>query len=169
MRKSICLLLCFLLLSFFSPKLYSQNSDKEINQAEMIVKFNGTWEVVTENSTWHLECVPFGGGNTFSSKEINSNGETIYELRGFLGLSQDGQTVVSHWINTNGQITSWYGRFVSESKLIRDGYIDNSGIPLVKQEIEFLSDSFTLRQSHRKADLTWTEWEWVGNTFKKMK
>lgn len=132
-----------------------------------MVKFNGTWEAVKENSTWHLECVPFGGGNTFSSKVINSNGETIYELRGFFGLSQDGQTVVSHWINTNGGITSWYGKFVSESKLILDGYNDNSGIPLVKQEIEFLSGSFTLHQSIRNAVLTWTERE--NYTFKKLK
>jgi hypothetical protein len=167
MRKSISFLLCFSLLPLFSPLLNAQNSYKEINQAELIVKFNGTWEAVTDNSTWHLECVPFGGGNTFSSKLISTTGETIYELRGFLGLSQDGQTIVSHWINTNGQITSWYGRFVSESKLIRDGYIDNSGIPLVKQEIEFLSESFTLIQSHRDADLTWTEWD--SNTFKRLK
>jgi len=167
MSKSVSLLLCFLLLSFFSPKLFSQSPDQEINQAEMILKFNGTWEAVTENSKWHLECVPFGGGNTFSSKLINSNGETIYELRGFIGLSQDGQTVVSHWINSNGQITSWYGRFVSESKLIRDGYTDHSGIPLVKQEIDFLPESWTLRQSRRNADLTWTEWE--ADTFKKIK
>ncbi len=167
MRKSINIILSLL---FIVPSLtlLAQSAEEELEQAELIKQFNGTWEAkISDDITAFMEVVPIAGGNTFIN-EFKNSGETTYEVRGLLGLSQDGQTVVSHMIQQGGVIVSLYGRFVSESLLVREGFIDNAEYPVVMQEIEILSpESFSLRQKNRNADLTWSEWS--EDTYQRVK
>ena len=117
MRKSISILLSFLLLSCLFTNLYSQSAKEELDQLELMKQFIGKWVTETgEDSTFIWEIIPNNKG--FVHNVLwQAKGETYRTATGIYGFTWENKTVINSVLWTNGIVTTDMGKFVSDKKM----------------------------------------------------
>ena len=95
MKKSICLLLCFSLLSFLSLNLYSQTAENKLDQVELMKQFIGKWEAEAgKDSTWLWEITPSNDGYVHAFY-LNVKGKTVETMPGIFGFANEYKNINS--------------------------------------------------------------------------
>ena len=169
MRKSISLLLCISLFFCFSLKLSAQSIEEELDQAELLKQFIGTWEAETgKDSVSVLLFTPINNG-LHVLQEDKANGETYVTYKGVFGLSDDKQMILGAAPAPDGTMIIDYGKFETKNKYKNDRYFGNTSHVSQMLEWEFLTPgSFVIRAKWRGIGMTWPK-DWVERfTFNKI-
>ena len=164
MKKSINLLLCISLLSYFSINLHSQTSTEELDQVKLVKQIIGTWEVcIGEDSIVQMTCTPIGEG-ILCQFEWKSSGKVYDEGVTLVGFSADRKTIVFTLVRGDGTTTHDIGRFVTEKKMVVERFLLDSpthAIGLIEYDIS--PNSYTFVWYGRGQNITWEPlWENKG-------
>ena len=140
----------------FSMSLNAQSSGKDLDQGELLKQFIGTWnaEIAKDTSiTW--EAIPVGKGYE-SIITWKANGEPYRTAKGICGFAMGGKKVNMFNLFPNGSIERAFGEFVSENKIVMEGYnYDHSKI-LAKYEINFPTpDTWNAKVKMKGSTGTW--------------
>jgi hypothetical protein len=170
MEKTLKILLSLLLFFSFSLCVFSQSSQKDLDQVKLSKQLLGTWEAeFATDSVQHIESKPSGEGQ-YVLLEWKSNGKTYATGRCLLGFTQKKESVVIYCIWPEGGSTKDLGKFVSETELVLERYLPDRVQPTAISKVEFPTpDTYTWEMHFRG---TQTTWEPVGTakwTFNKVK
>jgi hypothetical protein len=162
MRLTVHIILCMTLLFGVSLNLLSQSAEEELDQAELMKQFRGTWELpVSEDSLIVATITPFGDGLSFK-QENKANGKTYSSSLGLWGVSSDKKTIESVGLDESGNIDYSVGKFVSPKKFVTE---DNYGNPYVVRISEFEIESpvsIIYRIKVRGEDMSWDcDWRYT--------
>ncbi len=158
MRKSICFLLCFSLLSCFSLKLYSQSAEEELDQVLLAQQLIGTWEAKIGGDSIILWTVTPSYGKGFISKiEWKADGKVFNEAISVGGFSDDFKTIFITYVWVGGDMTIDVGRFVNEKKLVMERIRQSSPLHAIAlEEFDFSTPNLCLyTHSQRGQNITW--------------
>ena len=145
MRKSISVLLSFILLFCLFTNLYSQSAEEEINQRELMKQFIGKWAAEAgKDSTWFWEITPSNKGyvHVFNLKV---KGKTVETHPGIYGFGSEYKTTNLFILYPDGFISRDIGGFVSDNKYVAERfYPQDEKTSLGTWECTFLTpDKFT--------------------------
>ena len=156
--RQINLVLCFSLLSCLSLNLFAQPAEKELDQAELLKQFIGTWEADNgKDSVVVLNCTPFNNG-LFCFQEDKANGKTYLSYKVVFGLSDDKEMIIAAAPVPNGTMLIDFGKFVEKDKYVADRYLGNKTHVASQMEWEFLTpESFIVRAKWRGNGMSWPE------------
>jgi hypothetical protein len=168
MRELLKTCLCLVLAFNVSHCLFAQSSEVELNQAELMKQWIGTWEMeIGEDSVSIMTVTSFNNGLYFTQEE-KADGNPYQTWKGFLGLSDDKEMIISSALTLNGVTFFDLGKFVEKNKYIADRYFGNLTHAASQLMIEFAPESITARFKWRGQGMMWPE-EWgPAMTFKKI-
>ena len=141
----------------YSANLNAQSSEKELDQAELMKQFTGTWtSEVGEDSTWTWAVIPFGEGYETNAK-FQVKGETKGSWKGVMGFQEARKSVVICQMTLRGGIIRDVGKFVSDTKMVFDRYLArNPDRVRIKAEIEIITpDKYKVTFKNRGNNETW--------------
>ena len=145
MRKSISILLSFLLLSCLFTNLYSQSAEEELDQLELMKQLIGNWAAEAgKDSTWLWEITPSNKGYVHAFY-LNVKGKTVETMPGIVGFGSEYRTTNMFILYPDGFISRDIGGFVSDDKCIMERfYPQDEKTSLGTWECTFLTpDKFT--------------------------
>ena len=164
MRKIIVSIIAFLITFCLTTGLNAQSS--QLDQAELMKKFIGTWKYEHDKDTivlWTFFPSPISEGYEFIHN-WKSGGESIWVTKGIAGFTAKNLKINWFLLHPDGVPGRYLGEFVSEDKLVMEVYnFDHTRI-FKKDEVNFLNpDKFKYIRRQRGEDGTWdnprVEWE----------
>lgn len=159
MRKTIIFILCLALLTGFSFRLYAQ-SEKTLDQAELLKQFIGTWKAEIAPDTFIISTNVQSGEGFQQSMKVMTGDQVIYSATGVTGLSGDKKTVISVDLNPEGNVNMQKGRFISKDVVMLEDFGSGGDHALALLEIKFDTETVSQRIKYRGKKLTW-EVEWM--------
>jgi len=145
MRKSISILLSFLLLSCLFTNLYSQSAEEELDQLELMKQFIGKWAAEAgKDSTWLWEITPSNKGYVHAFY-LKVEGKTVETMPGIIGFADEYRNTNFLILYPDGFISRDIGGFVSDNKCVtKRFYPQDEKTSLGAWECTFLTpDKFT--------------------------
>ena len=167
MRKSFYIVLCLAFIFCAIPIICAQSDEVELNQAELLKQFIGTWYGEVGEDTVVILNIVFKDGALAVTREVRIKEEVVNSFHGMYGFSQDKKTIIFAGVYEDGSMAFDYGQFISEKKYVAEMYLDNTTHPVALEETEFQSPgSFTIRSKWRGGKMTWdVDWSptWTFN------
>ena len=171
MKRILNIMLSLLILFSFSLHVSSQSDQKDLDQVKLLQQYAGTWESITgKDSILLAKMIPMGTG-FIMNLEWKDQGKTFYRSEGLLGLFNENSMIVMHAMWQNGSMATEIGRFVSETKLMTERFLE--GQPhhaVLLAETEFINpDTFTSTYYVRGKNITWEPQQELKWTFTRVK
>lgn len=171
MKRTLNLLLSLLIIISFSLSVSAQSNENELDQVKLIKQWEGTWEsIIGEDSIVIFKIMPLGKGFHMMA-EWKAHGKTYYSSAALMGLINESKTIVTHIIWQNGFMASEIGRFVSDTKMKAERFIEGQPYhATLLSETEFVNpDSFTMTYYIRGQNITWEPQAEAKWTFTRVK
>ena len=150
-----------------SMNLHAQSSEKDLDQAELMKQFIGTWTAETgEDSTYIWEVIPHNKGYEHNSY-WQAKGETYRTAKGLFGFTWENRTVNNSVLWSDGILTRDMGKFVSDKKMMWERFNAKHNHIIGSFEINFITpDKWNMIFKWRGMKETWddaevTEWNYT--------
>ena len=172
MKKIIFSMLALPLIALcFSMNLHAQSSQQDLDQAELMKQFVGSWIAETgEDSTVIWEVIPFAKGYE-NNLHWQAKGETYETDKGIIGFNWQNQTVDMCTLWSDGWVTADIGKFVSDKKIMWERFSPGHMHVLASMEFNFITpDKYTMIFKYRGMEQTWDDaevTEWIFTRVKK--
>lgn len=169
MKKSFSILIGVSVLLTFSLNTFSQSSEEELDQVELLKQLVGTWQADIAQDTVLIMKITHTGTGMYFIQEFQAKGKTYDTTSGIIGFSEDKQFVVGYSLWQNGNITHDLGHFVSPQKLISERFFNDQKLAIMMVEIEFQSpEQYIWRGKWRGVKMDWPEEWFIESTLKKV-
>jgi hypothetical protein len=157
MKKISALFMSGLIALCFSVSTAAQSSQQDLDQAELMKQFIGTWKVeLNEDREELFKITPYGKGyEIFINRK--AKGESLATFKGIACFTAENRKVNWFILDPKTGIPSRYlGEFVTEDKLVMEQYnYDHSRI-FSKWEVNFLTQNkFKAIVKRRGEEGTW--------------
>ena len=159
MKKIIFSFLALSLIALcFSMNLQAQSSEQDLDQAELMKQFIGTWTTETGvDSTALWEVIPNNKGYEHNSY-WQAKGETYRTAKGLMGFTWKKQTVINSILWPSGTLTRGKGKFVSDKKMKWERFNDEQNHVIAKFETNFITpDKWNMIFKWRGMKETWDD------------
>ena len=159
MKKIIFSFLALWLIALsFSMSLHAQSSEQDLDQAELMKQFIGTWTTETgEDTTLIWEVIPSNKGYEVNAS-WQAKGETYSTTKGILGFAHSKQLVNWYHLWPSGGIARDLGKFVSDKKMIMERYWVEPKHVTASAEFEFIApDKYKAIFKWRGSSETWDD------------
>ena len=141
MKKIIYPLLALWLITLcFSVSLQAQSPQQNLDQAELMKQFIGTWgSDRREDKTSLTEIIQSDQGYEMITYK-KATGVNLWTWKGIFGFDQEYQTVIMFTLQRIGVVDGWYiGKFVSDKKLTMESDITDPTRMTSTLELSFLT------------------------------
>lgn len=148
--------------------LSAQTTDEELDQAELIKQFIGSWEKeVGEDTVISLRISPHNHG-IYVAQENKANGNIYFTLKQVIGFSDDKKMFIGAFIAPDGTAIIDIGKFVSKDRYVADRYYGNMTRAVGQGMWEVSPESCSVHFIWRGDEMIWPdEWGWE-ETFRKV-
>ena len=170
MKKSFFISICILLAFGLLHSLSAKSNEKELDQAELMKQFIGTWDSeVGGDTVISLRISPHNNG-MYIVQENKANGNTFFTLKQVIGFSDDKKMFIATFTAADGTAIIDLGKFVTKNKYVSDRYLGNICHANGQGVWEFTTpESFSVRFRWRGNKMIWLDDWTTWTTFKKIK
>ena len=164
-------MLSLLIVISFSVCVSAQSDADELDQVKLLKQWEGTWEsIIGEDSIIIFKVIPMGNGFVMTG-EWKARGKKYYSSAGIIGFINENRTVVLQALWPNGVMATEYGRFVSETKMVAERFLDGQPYHAVLiSETEFLDpDTVSMVYYMRGQNISWEPQAEARWTFTRVK
>ena len=154
--------MCLALIFGLSLNLSAQSNEKELDQAELLKQFIGTWQAESgKDSVLVIEFTPQFKG-LYAVQENKADGKTYATYKGVIGLSDSKEMTIGAFIDNDGTMIFDIGKFVTKNKYASERYFGNVTHAATSLEWELTTpETFVARFKWRGKGMTWPcDWGW---------